>query len=228
MTTLPNLYALLIGINHYLPKPVPDEGIYFPLNVCVRDVLLVENFLLKIKKIPNENIIKLTASSNGSTEPSEPPEKRPTYENIVKSIHQLEMLAKPGDQVYIHYSGHGGRVKTSFPEIKGDNGLDEALVPMDISDPSVPYLRDVEIAHILKRMLNKGLIPIVVLDCCFAGSITRGVITTRGGRSIDTLPRSTTSLVASKEELLGTWRILMEESVGSVELGKGWFPQPKG
>lgn len=239
MATSPNLYALLIGINHYLPKPLPNKGIYSPLTGCVRDVLLVENFLLKIKKIPNENIIKLTASSNGSTEPSEPSEKRPTYENIVKSIHQLEMLAKPGDQVYIHYSGHGGRVKTSFPEIKGDNGLDEALVPMDISDPSVPYLRDVEIAHILKRMLNKGLIPIVVLDCCFAGSMTRGGYTTdegkfikytmiRGGDSEDTLPRSTTSLVASKEELIGTWRILMEESVGSVELGKGWFPQPKG
>lgn len=229
MTTLPNLYALLIGINHYLPKPLPSKGIYSSLTGCVRDVLLVENFLLKIKKIPNENIIKLTASSNGSTEPSEPPEKRPTYENIVKSIHQLEMLAKPGDQVYIHYSGHGGRVKTSFPEIKGDNGLDEALVPMDISDPLVPYLRDVEIAHILKRMLNKGLIPIVVLDCCFAGSMTRGdYVIARGGRSVDTLPRSTTSLVASREELIDTWRILMEESVGSAEMGIGWVPQPKG
>jgi hypothetical protein len=36
--------------------------------------------------------------------------------------------------VYIHYSGHGGTVKTIFPDLKGEGQFDEGSVPMDVGD----------------------------------------------------------------------------------------------
>jgi hypothetical protein len=96
--------------------------------------------------------------------------------------------AKAGDIVYIHYSGHGARVKTSYPDLKGQNGLDEAIVPLDIGCGG-QYLRDVEIAILLNAMTNNKLIVTVVLDCCHSGSITRspGDPQPRGIEQIDAL-----------------------------------------
>jgi len=39
------LYALLIGINCYLPNKLPDGGSYRSLKGCVRDINLIEGFL---------------------------------------------------------------------------------------------------------------------------------------------------------------------------------------
>jgi hypothetical protein len=36
--------------------------------------------------------------------------------------------------VYIHYSGHGGTVKTIFPDLKGEGQFDEGSMPMDVGD----------------------------------------------------------------------------------------------
>ena len=47
---------------------------------------------------------------------------------MVAAFCKITELAQKGDQVYIHYSGHGGRTQpTLLPELKGENGFDEAL-----------------------------------------------------------------------------------------------------
>src|SRR6185436_7617161 len=124
-----NVYALLIGIDLYLPNVLPD-GSYFPsLGGCVRDVLQLEQFIRDRLLSTEEQILKLTAHYNGEGHLSEPPEDWPTYENIVAAFKKLTDLAHAGDQVYIHYSGHGGRTPTMFPEVKGPTGLDNSLIP---------------------------------------------------------------------------------------------------
>ncbi|KAM5341369.1 hypothetical protein ACJ41O_014400 [Fusarium nematophilum] len=82
-------------------------------------------------------------------------------------------MAQPGDLVYIHYSGHGGRVRTVYEGLKGKNGYDEALVPSDVEITGGMYLRDVELAFLLKRMVDKGLIVTAAIDSCHSGSATR-------------------------------------------------------
>jgi hypothetical protein len=75
---MPNLYALLIGIDCYLPNRLPN-GIYYPsLAGCVRDITLVEEFLRRKLGIPEEHILKLKASNTGAAEPPEPREEWPT------------------------------------------------------------------------------------------------------------------------------------------------------
>src|SRR5204862_5835730 len=100
------------------------------LGGCVSDISLMDDFLRTRLNVPDERIIKLTASGAGS-KPQESPDRWPTKANIVAAFHALTRRAQKGDQVYIHYAGHGGRAVTLFSSVKADDGLDESLVPPD-------------------------------------------------------------------------------------------------
>lgn len=235
------MYALLIGINRYLPNELPDGLYYKSLHGCVQDIELVEQFLLERLKLSADHLIKLTASNDGDSEvPPEPRERWPTYENIVGAFRRLTETARAGDQVYIHYSGHGGRARTlpQHAALKAPVGLDEVLVPTDIGHSEAQYLRDIEMAHMLKAMTDKGLLVTVVLDSCHAGGATRKPETpdwaeshgasVRGVGGVDLTPRPARSLVASDEELAATWRSLSQGATRSVGAASGWLLEPEG
>ncbi|MGI8501610.1 MAG: caspase family protein [Hassallia sp.] len=224
-TQIPNLYALLIGIDYYLPGKLPDGSFYPSLGGCVRDIKQVEDYLKKTQK--PKQIFKLTSSNTGAVEPPEPQDQLPTYENIVAKFHAITEIAQKDDQVYIHYSGHGGRAKTIYPELKGAGQPDEALVPMDIAKTNERYLRDVEIAKLLKNMVNKGLIVTVVFDSCHSGGTTRGDTAIRGLEGEpDTTSRPTDSLVASREELIENWLELTGGTGRKANAGD-WLPESR-
>ncbi|MBM4431796.1 MAG: caspase family protein, partial [Chloroflexi bacterium] len=232
------LYALLIGIDYYLPNLLPS-GIYYPhLDGCVRDIRHVEEFLER-KLDPPPTILTLTSTytdpagagrSTSKGRPAEPKTRWPTYKNMVRDLKKMTKLAQPGDMVYVHYAGHGGRSTTIFPELKGENGLDESLVPMDIDKSEGRYLRDVELAHLFKAMVDKGLVVTIVFDSCHSGGATRG----RGGAKargigvVDTTPRPTKSLVAAHSKLVATWAQLSAGRTRDVKPSAGWLLEPQG
>lgn len=220
----PSLYALLIGIDCYMPNTLSNRSTYKNLGGCVRDVEHVEAFLKEMRQVPDSQILKLTSSINPDTpqQPVEELEKLPTYRNIVVNLKQLIAMTPTGAQVYIHYSGHGGRTKTAYPNVKGEDGIDEGLVPTDIGTPDGQYLRDLEIAKLLKDLVDKGLVVTMILDCCHSGGATRGDVEIRGIDVVDKTSRPTQSLVASAEELAATWRSLTGE--GTRGLKSGWLP----
>ncbi len=224
-----NLWALLIGVDGYLPNELPGSSFYPSLNGCVRDINRVHEFLTTRLALPDKQILKLTATNTGADKPSEPKEHWPTYENIVAKFKQVTDKAKSGDQVYIHYSGHGGRATTIFPDLKGTNGVDETLVPTDIGNSEARYVRDVEIAHLLKAMVDKGLVVTVVFDSCHSGGATRGQgkAVKRGIEAVDTSTRPATSDVASNDELIASWRAA-GGTTRNVKPGSGWLLEPKG
>ncbi len=225
-----NLHALLIGVDHYMPNSLPGGGYYPHLGGCVRDISHVETFLTNKLGLPTDRVTKLTASLTAGDKPAEPPAQWPTYKNIVAAFKKLTKQAKAGDQVYIHYSGHGGRATTAFPKIKGKNAQDEALVPTDIGTSEAQYVRDVEIAHLLKAMVDKNLIVTVVFDCCHSGGATRGRggARTRGIGVIDTRNLPAQSLVASEAELSQTWETLSGGKTRSLKPASGWLTEPQG
>lgn len=217
------LHGLLIGIDYYQPN-----RLYSSLKGAVRDICLVETFLKQALQVPAERILKLIsplqedttllAVRSGQAAP-------PTYANIVNAFATITDRAQPGDLVYIHYSGHGRRPLTIYPNLKRGSGeqYDEGLVPMDIGDsPEGRYLRDVEMTTLLKRMADKQLVVTVVLDSCHAGGATRGDgdMQIRSSTEPDTLLRSADSLVAPLEELQRNWLELSGNSVlGGTSLG---------
>lgn len=225
-----NIWMLLIGIDCYLPNQLPDGSYYPKLRGCVRDIAQVEAFLRRTWTIPDERVVKLTATNTSAVQPAEPLEQWPTYENMVAAIKRLTELAQPGDYVYFQYSGHGGRAPTIYPMRKGAQGLDEALVPIDIGNSTSRYLRDLELVKLLNDMVSKGLVVTVVLDSCHSGGMTRGGadVAIRGINTIDTTPRPIDSLVGSPEELYRAWDDATEGATRNVVLGSGWLPDPRG
>ncbi|MEO0397397.1 MAG: caspase family protein [Cyanobacteria bacterium P01_A01_bin.137] len=224
MTESASIHVLLIGIDYYKPN-----RLYKDLKGAVRDINLVEAFLKKTLKIPEGNIHKLTSIHQEDTELSEirsADEPEPTYENIVQAFQDITEKAESGEQVYIHYAGHGGRAKTVYPNLKQGSGpqFDEGIVPMDIGDTAGGrYLRDVEITTLLKRMCDKGLVVTVILDSCHSGGATRGDAEIRSSTEPDTLERTAESLVADREELESNW--LAETS--NQGIGVAGLPQAR-
>ncbi|MHC0068621.1 caspase family protein [Nostoc sp. UIC 10890] len=225
-TSVTNYYALLIGINCYLPNKLAGGYSYGNLAGCVQDVNKVEAYLLNT--VPKIKIFKLTSSiSNNSILPKEPEELLPTYKNIINKIQELTSLGEKGDFVYIHFSGHGGRTKTNYSKWKGDNGLDESLVPIDIGTSEGQYIRDVELAYIFNKMIDKGLVLTVVLDSCHSGGTARGNARIRGLGIVDETPRLTESLVGSIEELMSSWEKITS-STRNVAAASSWLPEQRG
>ena len=188
-----NFHALLIGIDYYEPNPY-----YKSLKGAVRDIDKVASYLEKSLQIQAEQIIRLTSPLPDKNSLADVRslrlERPPTYQNIVEAFNTITETAQAQDLVYIHYSGHGGRVKTIFPDLKGEGQFDEGLVPMDVGDRG-RYLRDVEMATLLKRMTDKGLLVTVIFDSCHSGGATRGDGDIRGSMNgeTDTEDRQTES-----------------------------------
>src|SRR5438270_13137670 len=84
------LYALLIGINHYVP------GSRYPsLKGCVRDITAVEAFLKSTLHLPDTQIFKLLTSKS-TQELAETASQWPTYEHMVTSFHTITEREQAG------------------------------------------------------------------------------------------------------------------------------------
>jgi hypothetical protein len=166
----PGLFAVLIGIDRYQPNRLPGGITYPSLHGCARDVEIISSFFRTTLRMSDDRIIKLVSAEGADT----PHEQLPTYEAIVKAILDVRDHGQAGDEVFIHFSGSGARVRTAFPEAKGADGVDLALVPWNVGDPGWRYLRDKEITALLGALTEKGLGATLVMDCCFTGLPTRG------------------------------------------------------
>ena len=216
---MPVIHALLIGIDYYKPNQL-----YKSLKGAVRDINLVETFLKNTIKLPEERIRKLISPNpeDNSLQDIRSAQLEPTYENIVNAFKEITQTAKPGEQAYIHYSGHGGQAKSIYPFKNEEN--DEGLVPMDIGDTSDGrYLRDVEMTTLLKRMTEKGLIVTVIFDSCHSGGATRGDAQIRSAGQIDTQERTSKSLVDTPEGLEKNWKeVVGFERVAGLPKGRDY------
>ncbi|MBV7339512.1 caspase family protein [Chloroflexi bacterium TSY] len=226
-----NLHALLMGVDHYFAYPLAGNLAYNSLGGCVRDINKVYGFLTSRIKMDSTNIMKLTASA-GKSQPPEPPSQWPTYLNMVNAFKQLTDKVKAGDQVYIHYSGHGGRTNTMFPTLKGEGAFDEGLVPLDIGkpgDPNARYLRDVEIHNLIEALVDRKVQLTVVFDCCHSGGASRAIggATKRGIDEPDLSAPPTDSAVGNIPDLIARWQDGEAATTRSVSNVSNWLFEPK-
>jgi hypothetical protein len=91
-------HALLIGINDYSSKDLPD------LRGAVNDVRLLKRLLMTTYGF-SEQDITVVADSEA------------TREGILRELEKLASRAGTDDVVYIHYSGHGSQVE----DLDGDD-----------------------------------------------------------------------------------------------------------
>jgi len=220
-----NIYALLIGIDDYDDR-VRNNIRYGKLGGCVRDIEHVYEYLRTDLGVQEENIIRLTAPLAGKGEPAG---ASPTYAGIVGGFNQLLSLARePGDFVYIHYSGHGGRARTDKPDLKQGFLYDETLVPVDIGSETGIYLRDYELNLIMKKLVDKGLEVTAVFDCCHSGGVNRGDAVARGLDETDEGERPSGSLVGTDMEIEEAWTGSVGEARGLEFEEYNWLTNPLG
>lgn len=107
--------------------------------------------------------------------------RKATKEEIVKALKRMATSCKPGDVVYIHYSGHGQQMTDIHNDEK--DGLDECWIPYDAyrkasaSYHGEKHLTDDELNVYLNSIRNKigakGKL-LVAVDACHSGDSTRG------------------------------------------------------
>jgi len=96
--------AILIGINY-----VGQEG---QLSGCHNDVENIKRYLMTQQGFQEKDILILMDDGVNNYSP--------TRKNILDSFHKICTYSKPNDVVFVHYSGHGGRLlDTSGKERKG-------------------------------------------------------------------------------------------------------------
>ncbi|KAK3395215.1 hypothetical protein B0H63DRAFT_462827 [Podospora didyma] len=164
------LWGVLIGIDTYREEGTQrldamdgrKELDFRNLEGCTNDISLAEQYLIGVMGVQLACIRKLV--SGPSSQPEVEESNAPTYSNIIQALKDVTSAAAPGDAVYIHYSGIGSHEPTAFPTPKGVGGLDGVLVPTDIRR-SGQYLRDFELEYLLRKMVDKGLVVTLVLDC---------------------------------------------------------------
>lgn len=133
--------ALLFAINNYQGDGDLNGCINDQINICHK--LVEENFGFYIQNFRDSEV---------------------TWRNFVDKLTDLVKSAAPGDELLVHYSGHG----TQVLDKSGDesDGYDEALYLYD------KPLTDDTLNEILSN-LKDGVNLTIMLDSCFSGTGTR-------------------------------------------------------
>jgi len=218
--------ALLIGCTRY-DFLRDSQQLYGPAN----DVELVYDMLTQRFGFPEDNITVL-AEERGE-------KHRPLKAHIQREFEQLIEVAEPGDQVWIHLSGHGTQLlddgeNTNDPDQK--DGFDEAFCAADTraittgNGTSIPGLiPDDQFHEWLEGIRAKGASAVIVFDSCHSGSAIRGVERTRYIHPGDLMPEATLeSAVGSsatrrtathRAGSTGGPRMRVEDADGQIETG---------
>lgn len=164
--------ALIIAIANY---KTPKE--WKPL-ASLTDLELMKK-TLQNQGFPASNILTITDANA-------------TKEGIQKKVFELINLAQKGDKIVIHYSGHGQQLTDLNGDEKenGADNLDEAIVPYDAPAEDISHkyrgekhIIDDEIKvwiDLIKAKIEAEGHFLLILDCCHAGTASRGNATVRG------------------------------------------------
>lgn len=159
-------YALLIGINDYPDvvdkngKPILDKNGKpedDDLKGAVNDVNVMRDILTSKFGVPAGNVRVVT-------------DKQANEAGFIDGMKWVLGAAKPGDHILIHYSGHGGQIKSEAEEDKLDEVIvlaDNKLVPDDL------------FGRIARDLANKGVHATFLFDSCHSGGMSREGLRTK-------------------------------------------------
>jgi hypothetical protein len=159
-------WAILIGV-----KGIHGPNCESPSTLgAVADVIAIKKYLMACSSPCR--IFTLTSLS-GFTD-SSVTESRvridPTYKSLEKHLRIVINEGHDGDHVYIHYSGHGTAQKIR------DLGKEKKAIGLVVSQPTdtdPKVFPGTTIRAAINRMVEKGMLVTVVLDCCFSGNVLR-------------------------------------------------------
>jgi hypothetical protein len=141
--------ALLVGINQYPTSP---------LRGCLNDVEDWHKLITSVGGYTPENVRALC-------------DERATTQGIKDRLAWLKEGAKPGDEVFFQFSGHGSQVRDRGVQDELADHMDEIICPVDL-DWEQKVITDDDLADWIAGFPT-GVRITVVLDSCHSGSGTR-------------------------------------------------------
>ncbi len=139
--------ALLIGINY---RKTSSE-----LNGCINDVNSVKELLTTKFGYEEDNITIITDDTK----------RKPTKKNIIRQLKNIIKSSSEGDEIWIHYSGHGTYVKDTNDD--EDDGNDEGIVPLDYKLNGLILDDDLKV---MLSELDTKCTCVMFFDCCHSGT----------------------------------------------------------
>jgi hypothetical protein len=134
--------ALCVGINYY---SVPQNT----LNGCIDDVINVKNMLIDAYGFQRQNITVLRDDVVNA------PLSLPTKQNILNNLNTLVYNSANCDEIWFHYSGHGGLIQMSATQ------TDSFIVPVDFK--TAGYILDNDLRSIIMKAKCKF---VIFIDSC--------------------------------------------------------------
>lgn len=174
----PTRWSILIGVN--FTSSNPERKLLGAVNDAesIHEHLKAHYGAVKVTKFVAE------VTDDGKNVLPGSSEAWPTLENITARLKAFAGELRPGDFVYIHFSGHGTLKELHTREYRDlDNtGTDTALVLYEpAGKKGMRYWRGFEIASLLDDIVKEDVQLVVSLDCCHSGGISRdGVTPIRG------------------------------------------------
>ncbi len=154
---MPQIYALLVGINNY-PKQ--------PLQGCINDATAVEYYLKTVYPSGSLHVKKITDHEVD----------KPERAVIIKAF-DFFAGATAGDTCLFYYSGHGSSATAPNVFWTSVNGRLQSFVCSDSRLPGGKDLMDKEMSFLIWQTLQKqpGIHFVAITDCCYSGTITRDI-----------------------------------------------------
>jgi hypothetical protein len=140
---------VLIGIN-YFNTPAQLRG-------CINDVSNIKSLLTHTLGWHTGSIQTLTDDGRST---------KPTRRNIEAALKWLADGARPGDVLFLHFSGHGAQ--QNDPNGFEEDGMNETILPVDFK--SAGMISDDQLSEILVKHLPEGVRLTAVMDCCHSGT----------------------------------------------------------
>jgi len=146
-------YAVLIGINYTSHRRGRLRG-------CHNDVHNICKYIMDVGKVEESNITILLDDGEAT---------EPTRANIMEALDELCQKCEPDDTAFVHYSGHGGRVKDETGQ--DPTGFNSTLCPVDFDQPGVGQILDKELYEHLVCAMPAGTSLTCLMDCCHSGTV---------------------------------------------------------
>jgi hypothetical protein len=161
-------YALIVAASDY-PNLDPKYWLKGPKN----DEALIKDYLLNSApvKFDPKNVTAL-GSGEGM--------QLGTHQAILDNLSKIASEAKPGDFIYLHFSGHGTQQPALNDKTEPDGrdevflAADTEMAPKDNPRFFPNVLTDDEMSGALKAIRKTGAFVWIVFDSCFSGTMTRG------------------------------------------------------
>lgn len=201
------VYALLVGIDKYLPPVTPLRG-------CVTDIEAMHSYLAS--RVGREGC-RLDAIVLRNEEAK----RQVVIDNFVNHLGK----AGPEDVALFYYSGHGSQAQTApeFFHLEPDR-LDETLVCYDSRTSGNYDLADKELSKLIADLATRDPHVVVILDSCHSGSATRNLDSV-GVRRVATddrqRPVSSYLITPSELEELGATRSVTAAKSAWTRLPQG-------